>query len=135
MDLKCKNGDYVEAGSVLTEGPVYPNDFLRTRGIRDVEKYLLEEILSTYSSQGVDLNTKHVEIVIKQMLRNVKIEDSGSTNLLMGEIVDHYKYEEENEKAIMSGGVPATAKRLVQGITKVKDGQQVKANAILTEGE
>ena len=118
VSLKCQNGDYVEAGSVLTEGPVYPNDFLRTRGIRDVEKYLLEEILSTYSSQGVDLNTKHVEIVIKQMLRNVKIEDSGSTNLLMGEIVDHYKYEEENEKAIAEGGVPATAKRMVQGITK-----------------
>jgi len=118
VKLKVKNGDYVEAGSVLTEGSIYPNDILLTRGVRDVQNYLLEEILSTYSSQGVDLNTKHVEIIIKQMLRNVKIEDSGSTNLLIGEVVDHYKYEEENERVIAEGGVPATAKRMVQGITK-----------------
>ncbi len=118
VKLKVKNGDYVEAGSVLTEGSIYPNDILLTRGVRDVQNYLLEEILSTYSSQGVDLNTKHVEIIIKQMLRNVKIEDSGSTNLLIGEIVDHYKYEEENERVIAEGGIPATAKRMVQGITK-----------------
>ena len=95
-----------------------PADNASISGLNAIQKYLLEEILSTYSSQGVDLNTKHVEIVIKQMLRNVKIEDSGSTNLLMGEIVDHYKYEEENERAIAEGGVPATAKRMVQGITK-----------------
>ena len=118
VKLKVKNGDYVEAGSVLTEGSIYPNDILLTRGVRDVQNYLLEEILSTYSSQGVDLNTKHVEIIIKQMLRNVKIEDSGSTNLLIGEVVDHYKYEEENERVIAEGGIPATAKRMVQGITK-----------------
>ena len=118
VKLKVKNGDFVEAGSVLTEGSIYPNDILLTRGVRDVENYLLEEILSTYSSQGVDLNTKHVEIIIKQMLRNVKIEDSGSTSLLIGEVVDHYKYEEENERVIAEGGVPATAKRMVQGITK-----------------
>ncbi len=118
VQLKVKNGDMVEAGSVLTEGSIYPSDILRTRGIRDVQNYLLQEILSTYSSQGVDLNTKHVEIIIRQMLRNVRIEDSGSTNLLMGEIVDHYKYEEENERVLQEGGVPATAKRLVQGITK-----------------
>ncbi len=118
VQLKVKNGDMVEAGSVLTEGSIYPSDILRTRGIRDVQNYLLQEILSTYSSQGVSLNTKHVEIIIRQMLRNVRIEDSGSTNLLMGEIVDHYKYEEENERVLQEGGVPATAKRLVQGITK-----------------
>ena len=118
VKLKVKNGDFVEAGSVLTEGSIYPNDILLTRGVRDVQNYLLEEILSTYSSQGVDLNTKHVEIIIKQMLRNVKIEDSGSTNLLIGEVVDHYKYEEENERVIAEGGIPATAKRMVQGITK-----------------
>jgi len=116
--LKVKNGDTVEAGSILTEGSIYPNDLLRTRGVRDVQNYLLSEVLATYSSQGVELNTKHCEIIIKQMLRNVRIEDSGSTNLLVGDIVDHFKYEEENERVIREGGIPATAKRLVQGITK-----------------
>ena len=118
IQLKVKNGDMVEAGSVLTEGSIYPSDFLRTRGRRDVENYLLSEVLATYSSQGVDLNTKHVEIIIRQMLRNVKIEDSGSTNLLVGDIVDRFVYEAENERVLAEGGVPAMAKPLVQGITK-----------------
>ena len=116
--LKVKNGDVVEAGSVLTEGSIYPNDFLRTRGVNDVQNYLLNEVLATYSSQGVELNTKHVEIIIRQMLRNVKVEDGGDTDMLIGDIVDHFKFEEENEKVIQEGGVPASAKRLVQGITK-----------------
>ncbi len=116
--LKVKTGDVVDAGTVLTEGSIYPNDILRTRGVRDVQNYLLQEVLATYSSQGVELNTKHVEIIIKQMLRNVRIEDAGSTNLLIGDVVDHFVYEEENERVLMEGGVPATAKRLVQGITK-----------------
>ena len=116
--LKVKNGDQVEAGTVLTEGSIYPKDFLRTRGVRDVQEYILSEILATYSSQGVKINTKHVEIIIRQMLRNVKIEEVGDTNLLAGDIVDVFKYEEENERVMAEGGVPATAKRLVQGITK-----------------
>ncbi len=116
--LKVKNGDMVEAGTVLTEGSIYPKDLLRTRGIRDVQNYILEEILSIYSSQGVSLNTKHVEIIVRQMLRNVKIEEVGDTNLLAGDIVDIYRYEEENERVLQEGGVPATARRLVQGITK-----------------
>ncbi|MBQ2864317.1 MAG: DNA-directed RNA polymerase subunit beta' [Clostridia bacterium] len=116
--LKVKNGDQVEAGTVLTEGSIYPKDFLRTRGVRDVQEYILSEILATYSSQGVKINTKHVEIIIRQMLRNVKIEEVGDTNLLAGDIVDVFKYEEENDRVMAEGGVPATAKRLVQGITK-----------------
>lgn len=116
--LKVKNGDTVEAGTVLTEGSIYPKDFLRTRGVKDVQEYLLKEVLSTYSSQGVSLNTKHVEIIIRQMLRNVKVEEVGDTNLLAGDIVDIYIYEQENERVLKEGGVPATAKRLVQGITK-----------------
>jgi len=116
--LKVKNGDNVEAGSVLTEGSIYPNDFLRTRGVNEVQNYLLNEVLATYSSQGVELNTKHVEIIIRQMLKNVKVEDSGDTSMLVGDIVDHFTFEEENDKVVSEGGVPATAKRLVQGITK-----------------
>jgi DNA-directed RNA polymerase subunit beta' len=116
--LKVKNGDFVEAGTVLTEGSIYPNDFLRTRGVNEVQNYLLNEVLATYSSQGVELNTKHVEIIIRQMLKNVKVEDSGDTSMLVGDIVDHFTFEEENDKVVSEGGVPATAKRLVQGITK-----------------
>ena len=116
--LKVKNGDYVEAGTVLTEGSIYPKDFLRTRGVRDVQEYILSEILATYSSQGVKINTKHVEIIIRQMLRNVKIEEVGDTNLLAGDIIDVFKFEEENDRVMSEGGVPATGKRLVQGITK-----------------
>ena len=116
--LKVKNGDMVDAGAILTEGSIYPNDFLRTRGVNDVQNYLLNEVLATYSSQGVELNTKHVEIIIRQMLRNVKVEDSGDTDMLIGDIVDHFKFEEENDRVVSEGGVPATAKRLVQGITK-----------------
>ncbi len=116
--LRVKNGDFVEAGTVLTEGSIYPNDFLRTRGVNDVQNYLLNEVLATYSSQGVELNTKHVEIIIRQMLRNVKVEDGGETDMLIGDVIDHFKFESENDKAVQEGKAPATAKRLVQGITK-----------------
>lgn len=118
LSLRVKNGEMVQAGTVLTEGSIFPNDLLRTRGVKEVQNYLLQEVLATYSSQGVELNTKHVEIIIKQMLRNVRIEDSGSTDLLMGDIMHHYDYEQANEKVLRKGGQPAAAKRLVQGITK-----------------
>ncbi len=108
----------VDAGTVLTEGSIYPNDLLLTRGVKDVENYLVSEVLATYSSQGVELNTKHVEIIVRQMLKNVKVEDAGDTNLIVGDIVDHFTFEDENERIIQNGGVPAMAKRLVQGITK-----------------
>ena len=116
--LKVKDGDMVDAGTVLTEGSIYPNDLLLTRGVKDVENYLVSEVLATYSSQGVELNTKHVEIIVRQMLKNVKVEDAGDTNLIVGDIVDHFTFEDENERIIQNGGVPAMAKRLVQGITK-----------------
>ena len=116
--LKVKNGDTVEAGTILTEGSVYPSDLLTTRGVKAVQEYLLQEVLSTYASQGVRLNPKHVEVIVRQMLRNVKVEDSGDTNLLAGEMVDVFKYEEENERVLAEGGVPATVKRQVLGITK-----------------
>ncbi len=118
IQLKVKNGEQVEAGTVLTDGPIYPNDFLRTRGVREVQDYIMSEVLATYNSQGVRINPKHVEIIVRQMLQNVLIEESGDTSLLVGDIVNVYKYEEENERVLSEGGVPATAKRLVQGITK-----------------
>ena len=118
MNLKVATGDVIEAGSVLTDGSIYPQDLLITRGVKAVQEYLLTEVLSTYSSQGVHLNPKHIEIIIRQMLRHVKIEDSGDTSLPIGEIVDVHTYEQENEKVLAMGGIPATVSRQVLGITK-----------------
>ena len=116
--IKVKNGDVVTPGTALTEGPLNPRDVLRTRGVKAVQEYLLNEVLEVYKSQSVSINAKHLEIIIKQMLRKVKIENAGDTNLLPGDIVDIRVYEEANMKALQEGGVPATAKRELQGITK-----------------
>ncbi len=116
--IKVKNGDVVTPGTALTEGPLNPRDVLRTRGVKAVQEYLLNEVLQVYKSQAVSINAKHLEIIIKQMLRKVKIENSGDTDLLPGDTVDIRVYEEANMKALQEGGVPATAKRELQGITK-----------------
>ena len=116
--IKVKNGDVVTPGTALTAGPLNPRDVLRTRGVKAVQEYLLNEVLQVYKSQAVAINDKHLEIIIKQMLRKVKIENAGDTSLLPGDIVDLRVYEEANLKALQDGGVPATAKRELQGITK-----------------
>ena len=116
--LAVKTGDSVEVGQCLTSGSIYPNDILRVRGLKGVQEYLLKEVLGVYRLQDVRINAKHVEIIIRQMLKKVKIEDPGDTNLLAGDIVELYRYEEENDKVLREGGVPATAKRMLLGITK-----------------
>jgi len=116
--IKVKAGDVVTPGTALTEGPLNPRDVLRTRGVKAVQEYLLNEVLQVYKSQAVSINAKHLEIIIKQMLRKVKIENAGDTELLPGDIVDIRTYEEANLKALQEGGIPATAKRELQGITK-----------------
>ena len=118
VTLKVKDGDMVQPGTTLTEGPVNPRDILRTRGVKAVQEYLLNEVLSVYKSQSVDINAKHLEIIIRQMLRKVKIEDAGDTNLLPGDSVNISVYEEENNRVLSEGGVPASAKRELQGITR-----------------
>lgn len=116
--IKVKEGDNVTPGTPLTAGPLNPRDVLRTCGVKAVQEYLLNEVIEVYKSQAVSINTKHLEIIIKQMLRKVKIENSGDTNLLPGDIIDIRMYEEANQKALQEGGMPATAKRELQGITK-----------------
>ncbi|MGN0787668.1 MAG: DNA-directed RNA polymerase subunit beta' [Candidatus Onthoplasma sp.] len=116
--IKVKNGDVVTPGTPLTEGPLNPRDVLRTRGVKAVQEYLLNEVLKVYKGQAVSINAKHLEIIIRQMLRKVKIENSGDTDLLPGDTVDIRVYEQANLKALQEGGVPATAKRELQGITK-----------------
>ncbi|MFQ6724191.1 MAG: DNA-directed RNA polymerase subunit beta' [Clostridia bacterium] len=118
VTLKVKTGDMVQPGTTLTEGPINPRDILRTRGVKAVQEYLLNEVLSVYKSQSVDINAKHLEIIIRQMLRKVKIEDAGDTKLLPGDSVNIAVYEEENNRVLAEGGVPASAKRELQGITR-----------------
>ncbi len=117
-ELKVKKGDRVEPGTQLSLGSVNPQDILRISGVKGVQDYILEQVQSVYRGQGVDINDKHVEIIVRQMIRKVRIEDSGTTPMLPGELVDMFQFEEQNEKAIMEGGIPATAKRVLLGITK-----------------
>ena len=91
---------------------------LRTKGIKGVQDYLLKEVLAVYRSQDVRINAKHIEIIIRQMLKKVRVESAGDTNLIPGELVDLFTCEEENERVLMEGGVPAMVKREILGITK-----------------
>ncbi len=116
--LRVTDGQYVEAGDQITEGSVYPQDLLKIKGIEAVENYLLQEVQRVYRLQGVEISDKHIEVIIRQMLRKVKIEDAGDTGLLPGESVDIYNFVEENEKAAENDGKQATGKRVLMGITK-----------------
>ncbi len=116
--LAVKTGDVVEVGQQLTAGSIYPNDILRVRGLRGVQEYLLKEVLEVYRLQDVRINAKHIEIVIRQMLRKVRIENPGDTELLPGDLIDLYRLEEANNEVLAKGGVPAVAKRILLGITK-----------------
>ena len=116
--LKVADGETVPAGAELIEGAVNPHDLLRILGVRAVQEYLLKEVLSAYYSSGVKIADKHIEIIVRQMLRKVRVEDAGNTDLLPGGLVDIYEFEQANEKTIMEGGRPAIAKRILLGITK-----------------
>ncbi|NLK52598.1 MAG: DNA-directed RNA polymerase subunit beta' [Syntrophomonadaceae bacterium] len=116
--LKVTDGQSVEAGDELMEGSVNPHDILKVKGVRGVQSYLLREVQRVYRLQGVDINDKHIEIIVRQMLRKVKVEDPGETELLPGGLIDLFEFEEENERAIANGLEPATAKPVLLGITK-----------------
>ena len=116
--IKVSDGDIIEKGDPLTAGSINPNDILRIKGPRDVQDYITREVQRTYRMQGVDINDKHVEVITRQMLRKVRIEDSGDTNLLIGSLVDQFELKEANEKAAETGGVQAVASPVLLGITK-----------------
>lgn len=116
--LQVEEGQWVEAGDELTEGSVNPHDILKIKGVNGVQTYLLQEVQKVYRLQGVDINDKHIEIIIRQMLKKVKIEDAGDTDMLPGSLVDIFAFEKENERVIEEGGQPAIAKRTLLGITK-----------------
>lgn len=116
--LKVNSGDRVEAGDELTEGSVNPHDLLKVKGIRGVQTYLLREVQRVYRMQGVDINDKHIEVIVRQMLRKVKVEDAGDTSLLPGSLIDVFEFEDENRRTVEKGGEPASAKPVLLGITK-----------------
>jgi DNA-directed RNA polymerase subunit beta' len=116
--LKVQPGEYVRAGQPLTDGPLNPQDILRVQGPEAVQAYLVEEIQKVYSSQGVNINDKHIEVIIRQMLRRVRVEHPGDTDFLPGDLVDRFKFEDENAKVMAEGGEPATAQPVLLGITK-----------------
>ena len=116
--IKVMDGDLVEAGDELTEGSVNPHDILKIKSINGVQAYLLQEVQRVYRLQGVDINDKHIEVIVRQMLRKVKVDDCGDTTLLPGGLVDVFDFEEENAKAVAEGKRPAVGKRALLGITK-----------------
>ena len=116
--LKVHDGDVIEAGDELTEGSVYPHDILRIKGVDGVQLYMLREVQKVYRLQGVDINDKHIEVIVRQMLKKVKIDEAGDTDFLPGTLVDLFEFENANEKVSEEGGIPATGKRTLLGITK-----------------
>jgi DNA-directed RNA polymerase subunit beta' len=116
--LKVKDGSKVEAGDRLTEGSVNPHDILKIKGIRGVQMYLVHEVQEVYRSQGVEIDDKQIEVVVRQMLRKRKVESPGDTDLLPGSLVDLMELEDENYRVEEAGGTPAVARPVLLGITK-----------------
>ena len=116
--LRVRDGDEIKAGAPITEGSINPNEILAINGAEGVYLYLVQEVQKVYRNQGVDINDKHVEVIARQMLKKVRVEDNGDTPLFAGSLVDIYEVEDANEKAIAEGGRPATYKRVLLGVTK-----------------
>lgn len=116
--IRVYEGQHIEAGDELTDGSIDPKEILRIKGVRGVQNYILQEVQRVYRNQGVEINDKHVEVMIKQMLRKIRIVDPGDTKLLPGSFVDVHEYEAANREAIMSGEEPAVARPVLLGITK-----------------
>jgi DNA-directed RNA polymerase subunit beta' len=116
--MLVKDGQMVEAGDRLTEGAVNPHDILRVRGLKETQRYLVYEVQKVYKSQGVEINDKHIEVMVRQMMHKVKVEEPGDTELLPGEYIDISTFEEQNAAAMDTGGEPAVARPILLGITK-----------------
>ncbi len=116
--VRIQDGGLVKAGEQLTDGPINPHDILRILGAEAVQQYLVDEVQKVYRSQGVNINDKHIEAIVHQMLSRVRIDSSGDTELVPGELVDRYRYEDTNAKVLAEGGEPATAHTVLVGITR-----------------
>ncbi len=118
INSKVQDGAWLEAGDPLTEGSVNPHDILRIKGVRAVQDYMLREVQRVYRLQGVEINDKHIEMIVRQMLKKIRIEENGDSNFLPGAMVDILDYDDVNEKLIAEGKTPAEGKQVMLGITK-----------------
>ena len=116
--IRVQNEDVVSAGQQLTEGSVNPQDILHVLGREAVQKYLVEEVQKVYRSQGVTINDKHIEVIVRQMLSKVRIDSSGDTDLVPGEVMNRFQFEDVNAKIVAEGGDPAIARTLLLGVTR-----------------
>ncbi|MDO5701414.1 MAG: DNA-directed RNA polymerase subunit beta' [Bowdeniella nasicola] len=116
--LMVEDGQKVEVGAQLIHGVLDPKNVLRVKGPRAVQKHLVDEVQETYRSQGVDIHDKHIEVIVRQMLRRVTVLDSGDTNLLQGDLIERSRFEDENRRVVSEGGQPASARPELMGITK-----------------
>jgi DNA-directed RNA polymerase subunit beta' len=112
------NGQEIRAGDAITDGPINPQEYLDTRGKDAVQRYLVKEVQKVYRSQGVTITDKHIEIIVRQMLRKVRIDQPGDVDLLPTELVDRLEFEEANNRVLSEGGEPATAQTVLLGVTK-----------------
>jgi DNA-directed RNA polymerase subunit beta' len=117
-NITVNEGDYVRAGEALMDGAANPHDILKIKGEADLARYLVDEVQEVYRLQGVKINDKHIEVVIRQMLRRVRIRDVGDTDFLVDEVVDKHRFEEINRQIQAMGGIPAKSESLLLGITK-----------------
>ena len=118
FQIKVQDGHHIEAGDGLTEGSINPHDLLKIKGIEAVQDYLLREVQRVYRLQGVDICDKHIEVIVRQMLKKVRVEEQGDSRFLPGSLVDTLDYTEENERLIAEGSEPAKGTRIILGITK-----------------
>jgi DNA-directed RNA polymerase subunit beta' len=116
--LRVENGQEIRAGDAITDGPINPQEYLETRGRDAVQRYLVKEVQKVYRSQGVTINDKHIEIIVRQMLRKVRIDQPGDSEQLPFELVDRFDFEEINNQVLAEGGEPATAETVLLGVTK-----------------
>ena len=116
--IKIQDGTYLDAGDELTEGSVNPHDILKIKGVRAVQDYMIQEVQRVYRLQGVEINDKHIEVIVRQMLKKIRVENNGDTDLLPGTMVDNLEFEDINAEMIAQGKEPAEGKQVMLGITK-----------------
>ena len=111
-------GEKIKAGKQLNEGSVYPHELLAIRGRTETEQYLVKEVQEVYKSQGVDINDKHIELIVRQMLKKVRVDQKGDTDYLPGQFVDRFEFAKANAAVVDSGGETAQFEDIILGITK-----------------
>ena len=113
-----RDGDKINAGDPLTSGPLNPHDILRIRGKEALQSYIVDQVQAVYQSQGVTIHDKHIEIILRQMLRRVQVTEPGDTELIPGEVVDKFVFQDQVGKVLAEGGEPATAEQVLLGVTR-----------------